>query len=256
MHPTDTHPPTLERAKAVNAPVTDAMVQAALTLPDAQALAWVRSLFADSQGLQARLLNDFKGVAQEHNEQVRKDLTEAVQQAQGSLELYERRNNVWLFGGIALLALISAVGITVQALTTGKSFAQVQQVVLIILACFGGLVGGTWWFWRRSSVMLMQLTADGIVVPGWPELVPWSSISDYSSTVVNGSNIVMTFDLDPAVPRLQAPHSNLRRITYRPKKNKLVVGAGKIKGLEMDAVHDAVLRYLSGWHARKHLETM
>ncbi|BEU97446.1 M48 family metallopeptidase [Acidovorax sp. DW039] len=256
VHPTDTHPPTLERAKAVNAPVTDAMVQAALTLPDAQALAWVRSLFADSQGLQARLLNDFKGVAQEHNEQVRKDLTEAVQQAQGSLELYERRNNVWLFGGVALVALISAVAIAAQAVVAGKSFAGVRDVVMIALACFGGLAGMAWLFWRRSSVMVMQLTAEGMRVPGWPQVVPWSAVADYSSTVVNGSNLVMTFDLDPAAPRLQAPHTNLRRVTYRPQKNKLVVGTTKIKGMDLEAVHEAVLRYLSGWHARKHLESM
>ena len=256
VHPTDTHPPTLERAKAVNAPVTDAMVQGCLALPDAQALVWVRSLFADSQGLQARLLNDFKGVAQEHNEQVRKDLAEAVQQAQGSLDLYERRGNVWLFGGMALVALISAVAIAAQALAVGKPFASVRDVVMIALACFGGLAGMAWLFWRRSSVMVMQLTAEGMRVPGWPQVVPWSAVVDYSSTVVNGSNMVMTFDLDPHAPRLQAPHTNLRRVTYRPQKNKLVVGTTKIKGMDLEAVHDAVLRYLSGWHARQHLASM
>jgi Zn-dependent protease with chaperone function len=256
VHPTDTHPPTLERAKAVNAPVTDVMVQSALSLPDAQSLVWVRSLFADAQGLQAQLLADFKDVAQEHNEQVRKDLTEAVQQVQGTVELYERNTNVWVFGGLALVLMAVGVGLFFMGRVQGKPLAQSWELVLGSIGLGIALAGLAAWFWRRASVMVMQLTADGIVVPGWPQLVPWSSVSDYSSVVVNGSNIAMTFDLDPAAPRLQAPHSNLRRITYRPKKNKLLVGAGKIKGLDMDAVHAAVMRYLSGWHARQHLASM
>jgi hypothetical protein len=148
------------------------------------------------------------------------------------------------------------VAITAQALAAGKSFARVQDVVMIALACFGGLAGMAWLFWRRSSVMVMQLTAEGMRVPGWPQVVPWSAVANYSSTVVNGSNMVMTFDLDPAAPRLQAPHTNLRRVTYRPQKNKLVVGTTKVKGMDLEALHDAVQRYLSGWHARQHLESM
>lgn len=255
-HPTDTHPPTLERAKAVNAPVTEAMVQSALTPPDAQALDWVRSLFTDSHGLQARLLADFKGVASEHNEQVRKDLTEAVEQTQGSVELFERKGNVWLFGGLAAVALAACVALVVHSFSPGKSFASFQTLIFITLAASVALLAGAWWFWRRSSVMVMQLTSEGMVVPGWPQIVPWSCVSDYSCTVVNGSNMVMTFDLDPAAPRLQAPHSNLRRVTYRPAKNKLIVGTAKVKGMDMDALHEAVMRYLSGWHARQHLQSM
>lgn len=255
-HPTDTHPPTLERAKAVHAPVTDAMVQSALAPPDAQALAWVRSLFADSHGLQARLLADFKGVASEHNEQVRKDLAEAVQQTQGSVELFERKGNVWLFGGLAAVALAACLALIVHSFSPGKSFAGFRTLIFITLAASVALLAGAWWFWRRSSVMVMQLTSEGMVVPGWPQIVPWSCVSDYSCTVVNGSNMVMTFDLDPAAPRLQAPNTNLRRITYRPAKHKLIVGTAKVKGMEMDALHEAVLRYLSGWHARQHLQSM
>lgn len=256
VHPTDTHPPTIDRAKAVNAPVTDAMVQAALVLPDEQALEWVRSLFADSQGLQAQLLADFKGLAREQNEQVRKDLAEAVEQAQGSVDLFERKGNVWLFGGLAAVAFAACAALVVHSFSPGKSFAGFQSLILITAGVTVLLVGAAWWFWRRSVVMVMQLTAEGMVVPGWPQIVPWSSVSDYSCTVVNGSNMVLTFDLDPAAPRLQAPHSNLRRITYRPAKNKLLVGMSKAQGMDMDAMHEAVMRYLSGWHARQHLQSM
>ena len=154
------------------------------------------------------------------------------------------------------MALVSAVAITAQALAAGKSFARVQDVVMIALACFGGLAGMAWWFWRRTSVMLMQLTAEGMRVPGWPQVVPWSAVADYSSTVVNGSNMVMTFDLDPNAPHLDAPHKNMGRVAYRPKKHKLVVSTTKVKGMDLEALHDAVQRYLSGWHARQHLESM
>lgn len=256
VHPTDTHPPTLERAKAVNAPVTEATVRAALALPDAHALVWVRSLFADSQGLQARLLSDYKGVAHEYNERLRKDLAEAAQQVQGTVELFERKTNVWVFGGLALVLLAVGAGLFLMGAAQGKPLSTSWQMVLGTLGLGCALAALAWWFWRRASVMVMQLTAEGMVVPGWPQVVPWSSVSDYSSTVVNGSNIVMTFDLDPAAPRLQAPHTNLRRVTYRPKKNKLVVGTSKVQGMEMEALHGAVMRYLSGWHARQHLESM
>ncbi|RYF47115.1 MAG: hypothetical protein EOO27_38105 [Comamonadaceae bacterium] len=256
MHPSDTHPPTLERAKAVNAPVTDAMVQRVLVLPDDQAMVWVRSLFADSRGLQARLLADFKGVAREQNEQVRKNLADTVEQAQGSVDLFERKANVWLFAGFTAIAFAACAALVVHSFSPGKSFAGFQTLILMTAGLTVMLIGITWWFWRRSVVMVMQLTAEGMVVPGWPQIVPWSSVSDYSCTVVNGSNMVMTFDLDPAAPRLQAPHSNLRRITYRPAKNKLLVGMSKAKGMDMDAMHEAVMRYLSGWHARQHLQSM
>lgn len=256
MHPSDTHPPTLERAKAVNAPVTDAMVQGVLVLPDDQAMVWVRSLFADSQGLQARLLADFKGLAREQNEQVRKNLADTVEQAQGSVDLFERKSNVWLFAGFTAIAFAVCAALVAHSFSPGKSFAGFRNLILMTGGLTVMLIGITWWFWRRSVVMVMQLTAEGMVVPGWPQIVPWSSVSDYSCTVVNGSNMVMTFDLDPAAPRLQAPHSNLRRITYRPAKNKLLVGMSKAKGMDMDAMHEAVMRYLSGWHARQHLQSM
>ena len=255
-HPTDTHPPTLERAKAVNAPVTDAMVQSTLTVPDPESLVWVRSLFADSQGLQARLLADFKGVAHEHNEQVRKELAEVVQQSQGAVEVYEGKSNVWLFAALAVVVLAAFIGLVVTHLAPGKSLAGSWKLLGGTLA--GGLVlaGFAAWFWRRSSVMLMQLTADGIVVPGWPEVVPWSSVNDYSSTLINGSNLVMQFELHPGAPRLQAPHKNLGRVTYRAKAHKLVVNTAKVRGMDLDALHNAVTGYLAGWHARQHLETM
>ena len=255
-HPTDTHPPTLERAKAVNAPVTDAMVQSTLSTPDPESLVWVRSLFADSQGLQARLLADFKGVAHEQNEQVRKELAEVVQQAQGAVEVFERKNNAWLFGGLAVVVLAAFVGLMANSLSPGKSLAGSWQLLCGTLA--GGLVlaGMAAWFWHRSKVMLMQLTSEGIMIPGWPQSVPWSSVNDYSSTVVNGSNLFMTFDLNPDAPRLHAPHKNLGRVTYRAKTHKLVISTSKVRGMDLNALHDAVAGYLSGWYARQHLESL
>ncbi|RYF54896.1 MAG: hypothetical protein EOO27_22510 [Comamonadaceae bacterium] len=256
VHPTDTHPPTLERAKAVNAPVTDAMVQGALVLPDDQALVWVRSLFADSQGLQARLLADFKGVAQERHDRIRKDLADTVAQTRGAMDVYERKNNIWLFGVLSAFVLAAFAGLVLTSLAPGKSLAKSWQIIAGTLAAgliFAGFAG---WFWRRSSVMLMQLTPDGLIVPGWPQMVPWAFVRSYSSTLVNESNLIMTFDLHADSPRLQTPHKNLGRIAYQAKKNKLVVSTSKVRGMELNALHDTVGNYVSGWYAQQHLQSM
>jgi len=252
-HPSDTHPPTLERLQAVGLPLSRTLTQSALTAPDPQALQWVRALFADSQGLQTQLLEDFKGHSRLRNEAVKAQLTSMASRVQDAVDIYEGTFNVWLFLGMGLLCLC------VSAITTVKGFSAASHSWSVpAWTCLGSiaLLALAYLFWRRSKVIVMQLRPGGIMLPRHDHEIPWLNLGEYSASVVNNSTLLMQFTLAPQAPALELKDKNFRRVAYNKSARKLTITVTRAKGMKLDAVHELVNDYRGACFARDQLQAM
>ena len=142
-HPFDSHPPTLERLRTLGAlPEGSGSASAlpALAAPDADSLAWVRSLFADSDAVQRQLLQDFKTDAAMHNEERRRELAEIRDQVHGEVIVHEGR---FFLGLTAFITL--GLGAAVCACVMHRAW----HAALGLLAACAFFAFMTRWFWLR-----------------------------------------------------------------------------------------------------------
>lgn len=255
-HPTDTHPPTLERAKAVGYPINDELVQAALSAPDAGALEWVRALFADSQKLQSQLLNEFKGAAAEHNTQVKNELEAVASKAVNAQSIYQSHHAVWIMSGFAVLMILVFVGLFVALMGQKVMDKELMWATPIVFLGAVGFAWGAWLAYQRTQIALMELNSEGMVFPKWPRPVSWGAIQDYNCVITNDAHIVMTFTMEPNASDISAPDNNMRRVLYKPKKRQLMVSTARVKGMKLGQLHDLVNDYWAAWHARKQMQEM
>lgn len=254
-HPSDTHPPTLERLQALGHPLSEPLLQAALAPVDGSALDAVRALFSDSQSLQSTLLSDFKAAAREHNHEMKQHLSALAEQAVASIEFHERRTMLWIcsaLGGVCLLifALLGAMWLT-------SSTSRSQDIGLTILAALAGsaVFGGLGcWAWKRSSRMTFAMAPEGLHVPGLPQLLSWGHVGDCSLTENNA--VALTLALNEQAPELLLQHSNYGRVSYNKKKRQLSISMFGVRGMKNSAFFELVSNYVTAWHARQQLNDM
>lgn len=257
-HPHDTHPPTLDRLQAMGQPLDPALVQAALAAPEPQTLAWVRSLFADSDAVQHGLLADFKSTSQERNAIVRQQLDEIAALAQGSMDVRERSGMLWLFGGLGLVMLMIAVAVAAPMLTSAGPATRGGNGSGMVLAILGGaafFLAFALWAWLRQKRMVMAFTPEGILFPDTPRPLSWGDIDDYRINEYNGS-IFIQFMLTPEAQGPALAHSNYRRVRYNARKRTISVSMFGVKGMKNPHLYQRLADYLRGWHARRALSAM
>ncbi len=255
QHPSDTHPPTLERLKAVGLPLSKDLAASALIAPDPAALQWVRSLFADSQGLQAQLLSDFKGQSRERNEAMRAQLNAMATKVQGPVDVFEAPATTWLFAVLGAIVFCLCAFIAGQGRPSsahGNNFALLLGGMLL---CGAVLLALACWFWKRTSVAVMQLHPDGIWLPKHPQAIAWGSLDTYSATSVNRT-LTLQFTMASDAAPIDLKDRNFRRVTYHKKSRKLVIAFSGAKGMKAKALHELVNDYRRASYARAQLQAL
>ena len=252
-HPSDTHPPTLERLQAVGLPLGKTLAESALTPPDPLALQWVRSLFADSQSLQTQLLEDFKGQSRQRNEAVREQLSSMASKVQGSVDIYEGAFNAFLFWGIGLLILLIPIFVLLGG---GNGSRQAMMVALGAAACGLLMLAVGVMFWKRSKLVVMQLRPNGIKLPLQEQEISWQDLEGYSANVVNSRTLVMNFTLAPKATAIALKSRNFGRVRYKKAARRLLINVTKVKGMKVRALHDLVNDYRRAFYARDRLQGM
>ncbi len=253
QHPSDTHPPTLERLKAVGLPLSKDLAASALVSPDPAALQWVRSLFTDSKGLQFQLLEDFKGQSRERNEAVRAQLSAMASKAKDNVDVFEGPAMTRLFAALGLMVLGVCALIAAQARPSGMQGGS-GSLLMGMLLCAGVLMGIAYWFWKRASVVVMQLRPDGILLPKHEQAIAWGSLDTYSATRVNRT-LTLQFTVANGCPPIDLKDRNFRRVAYNKKSRKLVIAVSGVKGMKPLALHDLVNDYRRAFYAREQLQT-
>lgn len=256
-HPSDTHPPTVERLHALGQPLGEPLLGAALSPVDGDAQAWVRSLFSDSQSLQRQLLDDFKDAARERNDEVRQQLSAMANQVSASVEIHDKRTLLWIGAGLGLVCLLVAVLGGLMAVIPGKSGNAGDGLGVFWFASAGTAFFGAmaFWSWKRSSATVMALTPSGLRAPGLQNELGWGQVGDYAITENNGS-IVLQFDIDPQAPEPTLLHRNYFRLAYVKKKRQLSINMSGVRGMKNKAFYELLGNYLKSWHAREQLKSM
>lgn len=245
-HPYDTHPPTLERLRALGLPTMPA-----LTAPDADTLPWVRSLFSDYDAVQRQLLADFKAVAADHNERMRRELTEISQQAQGHVTVYESRMVLWLYA----LAALGAGAIFLRQVADGvKSMSWSWGMAIVLAACvaFAALA---WRTWRRSQAEIMTLTPEALYVSGLRAPLGWGDIDDVRLQSRLGI-FEPTFILTPEARLPESARNSKRRVRICAKKRSVTLQRFDPRRMSTEQLCERLHAYFSAWHARKMLDEM
>lgn len=248
-HPFDSHPPTLERLRALGAlPEGSGSASAlpALAAPDADSLAWVRSLFADSDAVQRQLLQDFKTDAAIHNEERRRELTEIRDQVHGEVIVHEGRFFLWLTAFITL-----GLGAAVCACVMHRAW----HAALGLLAACAFFAFMTRWFWLRCRHPVMTLTPAALLLPGLAAPLEWGDIEDFSAEDI-GNFFTITFQLtsEAALPVRQ--HGNYQRLSVKAKKRSVIAQMSSPRGLKRQRLLDLLVIYLRAWHASEALRQM
>ena len=254
-HPHDTHPPTLERLQALGQPLSPALVQAALAPTDAGSLAWVRSLFADSEAVQQSLLADFTSTARARNEETRTLLTRMVETTQDHIAIDDRRTMLWLFGGVGVF--LAGLGVLFLVSLTSTSMRGTSNLAMLA-SLWGGaalFLGFAWWAWLRQKRPAAILTPEGLQLPGVDRVVSWGDIDDWNVTSTNG-NLFLAFTLEPEAPAPALATTNDRRLSWHAKKRRLGVGSFGVRGMKDQRFLELLLDYKRAWHAREALNRM
>lgn len=245
-HPYDTHPPTLERLRALGLPTMPA-----LTAPDADTLPWVRSLFSDYDAVQRQLLADFKAVAADHNERMRRELTEISQQAQGHIAVYESRMVLWL----CALAALGAGAIFLMQMADSASNMSWSWGMAIVLAACVAFAALAWRAWRRSQAEIMTLTPEALYVSGLRAPLVWGDIDDIEFQSRLGI-FAPTFILTPEARLPESARNSKRRVRICAKKRSVTLQRFDPRRMSTEQLCERLHAYFSAWHARKMLDEM
>jgi hypothetical protein len=107
-----------------------------------------------------------------------------------------------------------------------------------------------WWFNRQRPAALLILR-DGLQLQDQPEVLPWSSINDFTFT--NAYNtLVVCLHLDPDAP---APPLG-KRGKYRKSKHQVVMTIRGLRSKRATETVQTIVAYWRAFHARTELQRM
>ena len=209
-HPTDTHPPTVQRIEAAGVAIDDGLLARAARPVDAGERAAAEALFADWPGLCRAVTQQLRGVAVAREQAyVRQVKAAAAAVDEAPVELFERRGYilgvlgflaVFCFGLAALLGWLLTAPDVDDADTTLAVGAAVCAVGGLA-ACLGLLR------FARNRAPFLVLTAAGIASPAFTGTVPWEAVAGV--TVAGGRGGHHRADAGAGPPPASADRTHL-----------------------------------------------
>lgn len=253
-HPHDTHPPTVDRIKALGVALSPMLVHDALAPPDERSLAWVRSLFLDSERVQRQLLDEFKDAAKKKNDGTREVLQTITSSVEPRVEIRDSLMGVAFYLVVALmcsvfvLPMVYAYLFYPDATRLWSVFNSVSVAATLFL--WAAVVKS---YWRRKLV-IMVLSPRGFQMPGIQQVVSWGVIESYAGKAAfGGIGVVFTLSLNaPALTLVPGPF----KLKYRPKKRTLTFKLQGVRGKQIGEFFPLIEQYRLAWHAQAALEVM
>ena len=251
-HPTDTHPPTVQRIKALGEHLDAGLLAEAGQPVDERGMQLLDTFFVDRLALQRQLSADLASASREHQESARAELQSLAAEAEAdpAADVMEKTwRMIALFGFFAVAALAFGGWAVVASHKASLQLLGLGALALALLFVWAG-----WLFVQRGRRPVMHLAPSGLSGGGLAAEVPWSAIDDLKMTVVNDSSCTIVFVLDAhaEVPRLL--HGNLRRMAYKAKKRHLIINMTLPKGISYDLLSEKIARYRRAAYARDALK--
>lgn len=254
-HPTDSHPPTLQRIEAAGVAADPGLLARAARPVDDGELAAVRALFADWDGLNRMLAEAVRTVAAERRQEYREVLAAAADAA-GPEPVALHENRVGPFAGLGVVlavCLLLAAGMAYILQVEAGPGLQSQAGWAAALAAFLALAGWTAYCivrLAREREPFLVLDADGLRSPGWVGVVPWAAVKGITLTA--GRALLMTFALEAGAP-LPARTGRIRRLRRLKRQHALEFRGMSVRGMKVQDVQALLARHAQAAFARRAL---
>lgn len=249
-HPTDSHPPTADRVRALGFELSDDLIVEACAPCDDDGVAVLDRLLVDRIGLQRQLSAELAAAAVGHQQAVKAELEALVDDAAQPVELRENT---------ATMRVVSAGGaVFMLALGLGMAWFSVTQNLPVVAAFAGGVgvvsliafTGISMWWARRGKTPVATLTRTGLSSRSLGGELTWSAVDDMTATVINGATVDVFLQLAPGAAVPQLVDTNLRRFRWIPKKRALRARMINVNGCKPHELLELIQRYRRGAYAQ------
>ena len=253
-HPTDTHPPTVQRIEAAGVAVDDTLLARAARPVDPAELAAAEALFADWPGLCAAVTAQLNDIAMARDASYLEEVQEAAASVgEARMEIQERRLPAMVKLGAAAFGCLALCGGAILLLARpapGEGFDPLLLGAAIVLALCG--VAACYGLFRFSGERgpFLVLEADGFSSPGLVGGVPWSAVRHLQ--VVGGRAVTAVISLAPDYA-LPARTGLFWRVRTRRRRHSVVFSNLRPQGLNARAYFDLLARYQRAAIARAEL---
>ncbi len=186
-HPTDTHPPTIQRLLALDRPPTPATLAEAAALPGADALAGLAAYVADPAGLCRQATADFLDIVRADRRAYRAALASVAAAVEGEdRALHENtRVAVVLAVGAVLSGLLGsallAFGLPDLPVGDQQILAGAVLVFVPVLALWAAMA------WRRCRGAFLLLRPDAMCITALDRPIAWDDIADLDMMLSRGT---------------------------------------------------------------------
>lgn len=253
-HPTDSHPPTIQRISALGISIDDELLQRATRQQGPDTASLPDKLFLGWRDLCGSLSQDFLDNADGMRARYREDLEHIAAAAGGEVIVYDNVGPmVWTMGIVA--ALLSGFGLSVFFFSQrlGFSFDELAQQIIGAVTAIGAgaCIAYAAILHHGAQRPLMVLTPDGLVSPVLDRPIAWSEVAGYM--VYASSRFALRLWLNegstPPAKDWRALYSQIDR-----KKRIITLGALGIRGMKAVDFSELVGRYHGAAYARHELE--
>jgi len=253
-HPTDSHPPTIQRIQALGVSIDDQLLAHATRRPDAGVASFGRRAFAAWDQLCRDLSADFllnaSAVRSEYHEELR---TAAAGVAESEMVVHE--NTGPMAGAMMFIIVLFGLFIGCTYLFPYQmGFGGNENYKAILAAVLGAgmlLCLAAFIFYRRRAARpLMVFTPETLQSPWLSEPVRWDAVVGYQVYASTRFALQLYLGEDEPLP-------NRTRFSFynkvKPKRRMIELDAIGIRGMKADAFSELVGRYLAAAHARRAL---
>ncbi len=255
-HPTDTHPPTVQRIAAAGIAVDDGLLTRAARPVDAAERAAAEGLFADWPGLCVAVTAQLRGIAvKQQQDHLAKVTQAAAAVGEAAVELYEPRVRIIATLGVtALICLGLGAGLVWLVMGNTPDPGDNTNTVLLcsaVVCVLGGLAACVGLLrCIRNRAPFLVLTAQGFSSPGFSGTVPWLGVAGVTVAAGRGVTTILTLAPEQALP---VRTGRIWRLRTRRRRNTLVLSGLTPHGLKPQAYLDLLLRYRRAALARAEL---
>ncbi len=256
-HPTDTHPATADRVKALGVVVDETLIAHACAPAGDEGLRFLDTLLPDRVQLQHQLSADVSVASLENKQAVKAELQAVIEGVSQPLALRERvRTSQWISWAMVIIALAGGGVLLMMMLKHGGPSLALGLglgLAAVVGAAFASLA--LWWG-RRGKTPVGTLTPTGLASDSLRAELPWAAMEEMHATIVNGSTTQVTFTLGPEAAPPQLINSNLRRFKWKPKKRAFILSMGRVNNTKPQELLDLINDYRRADHARNILADM
>lgn len=252
-HPTDTHPPTIQRIQAMGLTVDKRLLDLATRAPKPAGLTFAFELFSDWKALCSQLSGDYLDQVRDLRTARQQALEELAAAAPGETILYDNvKPMIWTMAIVA--AIFAGFGVMVTVFAAELGFAQdyFARTLLSGIAAAGVIGCGLYALYLHKSAAqpLMVLTPAELRASMLDGPVAWTDVAAHQ--VFASSRFALRLWLAPSASlpakKWRALYSKIDR-----KQRVVTIGAMGIRGMKATEFSALVERYHNAAHALKEL---